>query len=642
MAACDQDNPTQGYQCEFVESVPEDFFCKKCKLVARNLTFSSCCGETFCLRCIDGFLQEGKPCPVCGGKNFTTQQQVKYQKMVRNLLVYCSLKERGCDWKGPLEKFDAHLDPEQDDCQYVDTKCPLNCQQTIPKNKVEQHMVEECAKRDFVCKHCNFKGTYEEVTYKHLPECKYVPLQCPNLCGVTYDREIMEDHMKICRLEEVACDFKDLGCDERVPREEQDEHLREYSHKHLMLAASLALKNKEDFTKEIQEQREKHEAEEQELKRTLEEQELKLQAQEKKVEEQKNEYETLKRTLQDQSEVQEKNKHKFDGEIQEQRKKCRAEEQKLKRTLEKQVQAQEIKIEEQKKEYETLKCKLQDQSEVQEKNKHKFDGEIQEQRKKCRAEEQKLKRTLEKQVQAQEIKIEEQKKEYETLKRKLQDQSEVQEKNTHKFDGEIQEQRKKCRQVQAQEIKIEEQKKEYETLKSTLQDQSEVQEKNKHKFDGEIQEQKKKCRAEEQKLKRTLEQQASLQAQLHEQKQNLEEEYRKLHEKLDEYLRFGKQVLFICGVIVLIWLLFFTYLVITNGQQLQQKNKDLSSLGKKLQKDLSSLGQKLEKDLSSLGQKLKKEQMLRSGYCSSVKKMNHTWCSPIMCCIFVVYYLLCY
>ena len=45
----------------------------------------------------------------------------------------------------------------------VDTKCPLNCQQAIPKVKVEQHVREECVKREHVCQHCNFKATYKEV-----------------------------------------------------------------------------------------------------------------------------------------------------------------------------------------------------------------------------------------------------------------------------------------------------------------------------------------------------------------------------------------------------------------------------------------------------------------------------------------------
>ena len=140
---------------------------------------------------------------------------MKYQKSIASLKVYCSLKERGCDWSGVLEQLEAHLDPDLDNCQYVDTKCPLNCQQAIPKNKVEQHVREECVKREHVCQHCNFKATYEEVVDTHLPECMYVPLQCPNFCGVSCEREVMEDHMKICRLEEVTCEFSDKGCAER-------------------------------------------------------------------------------------------------------------------------------------------------------------------------------------------------------------------------------------------------------------------------------------------------------------------------------------------------------------------------------------------------------------------------------------------
>ena len=56
-------------------------------------------------------------------------------------------------------------------------------------------MRKECVEREHVCQHCNFKATYEEVVDTHLPECMYIPLQCPNLCGVTCEREVMEDHM---------------------------------------------------------------------------------------------------------------------------------------------------------------------------------------------------------------------------------------------------------------------------------------------------------------------------------------------------------------------------------------------------------------------------------------------------------------
>ena len=192
------------------------------------------------------------------------------------------MKERGCDWSGTLEQLDTHLDPDQDNCQYVDTKCPLNCHMTIPKNKVEQHVAQHCAKRPYVCQHCNFKATYEEVVDTHLPECKYVPLQCPNLCGVTFERDFMEDHMKMCRLEEVGCEFSGVGCDGRFIREDQEEHTRQNSQKHLTLTASLAVETKEQLQQKLPEQDKKHKEEEEKLKQKIEEQEKKLKDEEKK------------------------------------------------------------------------------------------------------------------------------------------------------------------------------------------------------------------------------------------------------------------------------------------------------------------------------------------------------------------------
>ena len=62
----------QGCQCEFIDSVPEDFYCKKCTLVARRLTFTSCCGESYCHACITDIQEQGKPCPACEKEAFTT------------------------------------------------------------------------------------------------------------------------------------------------------------------------------------------------------------------------------------------------------------------------------------------------------------------------------------------------------------------------------------------------------------------------------------------------------------------------------------------------------------------------------------------------------------------------------------------
>ena len=290
---------SQGYQCEFIDSVFDDLYCKKCTLVARRLIVTTCCGESFCKVCIADLKEQGKPCPECGEKDFTTFDQVKNQKRINCLQVYCSMKERGCGWSGTLKQLDTHLDPDQDNCQYVDTKCPLNCKQAIPKNEIEQHVAQHCAKRPYVCQHCNFKATYEEVVDAHLPECKYVPLQCPNLCGVTFERDFMEDHMKMCRLQEVGCEFNGTGCDGRFIREDKEEHTWQNSQKHLTLTASLAVQTKEKLiltaslaveTKEQLKQKflehdKKHKEEVEKQKKKIEELEKKIAEEEKKLKE---------------------------------------------------------------------------------------------------------------------------------------------------------------------------------------------------------------------------------------------------------------------------------------------------------------------------------------------------------------------
>ena len=243
----------KGYQCEFLDTVPDICQCKKCSLVARRLTVTSCCGESFCHACISEPKEQNKPCPECGEEEFTLFNQVKFQRQINKLQVYCTHKNKGCGWSGPLEQLEAHLDPDQDHCQYVDTKCPFNCQQTIPKNKMEQHVAEECVRMDFTCQHCNFKATYEEVVGTHLAVCSYVPLQCPNRCGVTCERDVMEDHMGMCRLEEVECEFSGVGCEERPRREDQEEHTRQSTQKHITLTATT-MKTREIVQQRLGEQ----------------------------------------------------------------------------------------------------------------------------------------------------------------------------------------------------------------------------------------------------------------------------------------------------------------------------------------------------------------------------------------------------
>ena len=357
-----------GYQCEFVDSVPEDFYCKQCSLVARRLTFTSCCGESYCNGCIHSTQQDNKPCPECGQESFEISQQVKYQRKILSFRVHCSVKERGCGWCGPLEHLDAHLDPDTGDCLYTDINCPLKCQHKINKKNLEHHLAKECVKRDYVCPYCAFKAPYEIVTDIHWPECSYYPLVCPNRCGVTCERPTMEDHLKICRLQQVECQFEQIGCLEKFSREDLEEHMREKAQTHLTMMAATSVKMQQEFQAKLQEQERRLEgrcsAQEEEFQAKLQEQErrlegrcsaqeeefqAKLQEQERRLEgrcsAQEEEFQAKQEMHKQELQEQEKN---FQGKFQEQEKRFEKQEQNFREMVGKLEKRQDVKIREQK------------------------------------------------------------------------------------------------------------------------------------------------------------------------------------------------------------------------------------------------------------------------------------------------------
>ncbi len=254
--------------------------------MARRLTITSCCGESFCHGCIVPLQQEAKACPVCLEESFSIYEQVKYQKRLSSIQVYCTMRDRGCEWSGTLDQLDSHLDPNQNQCQYIDIDCPLNCKQAVPKNRLEVHVRDACLKRDYICQHCAYKSSYEEVVSRHTAECIYLPLKCHNNCGVTCERQFMEDHLAMCRLEEICCEFGDFGCDQKFPREEEDEHSKLNIQKHLSLLHAGSVKKTEELVSRIQQR----DCIIDEQKKAIEELKSKLYQQEHKIEKQEQKF----------------------------------------------------------------------------------------------------------------------------------------------------------------------------------------------------------------------------------------------------------------------------------------------------------------------------------------------------------------
>ena len=138
-----------GYTCEFLNGASEDFYCFLCRHVSRDPHITSCCGEHFCHTCIAPLLQEKQPCPAptCSAQQFTTLLNVKYQQKILQLNVRCSLRERGCQWVGPLSALDSHLDPSVGDCQFLDADCPNKCGQKVTKDTLYRLICTQSALR---------------------------------------------------------------------------------------------------------------------------------------------------------------------------------------------------------------------------------------------------------------------------------------------------------------------------------------------------------------------------------------------------------------------------------------------------------------------------------------------------------------
>ena len=301
-----------GYECEFVDQAHDDYFCKLCKHVAREPTIASCCTEVLCKACIDAIVQDKKPCPSCEDVEIEIQgPHKKYTSKILALEVRCTMKDRGCLWTGQLQHLDAHLDVTTGDCEYVDVECPKKCVQKVQKRNVDTHLANECPNRDYRCPHCNFANKFHVVS-KHFDVCRYYPLACPNRCGVTFERDDLEDHMKMCRLEEVECVFAKAGCQANFIRENEDTHMDQSTQKHLALMPAAILKISQDFEQTLREQQEKFvrklELKDEQIKRVEQKLQVKQEVFEKKLAENVEQVKQVEQKL-------EKQGHEFEEQL---------------------------------------------------------------------------------------------------------------------------------------------------------------------------------------------------------------------------------------------------------------------------------------------------------------------------------------
>ena len=227
----------------FVERPPEDLTCPICLQVYQNPVLTSCCGNHFCLSCVEQVQLEQRPCPLCNLQKFTTMLDKYFGRKVNELEVWCANKELGCSWQGTVYQLRRHLDPSTGSCKFVRIECPYFCGESMKFSEVESHKIV-CPQRPYTCKYCGYKGTFDGMRTKHWSICGKYPVPCPNKCDLLdIPRESLDKHLKEgCLQKERKCEFAYAGCTESLKGSIMSQHLADNLQEHLHLVSTHCIR----------------------------------------------------------------------------------------------------------------------------------------------------------------------------------------------------------------------------------------------------------------------------------------------------------------------------------------------------------------------------------------------------------------
>lgn len=203
------DDPPEA-EFDFVERPSEDFFCPVTFELLLDPHQTACCGNHLSEKAVHRLQRDGKPCPMCKEPQLNTVRDKFHRRRVSGVRIYCPNKANGCEWIGEV-------------------------------GGGKQHCLS-CPKRSWKCQHCEFVSTVD-TQESHLLDCMHYPVACPNQCDVgTIPRSRVDEHLTICPLQVVPCEFSDIGCTVKMTRQELKCHVEENMQHHLLNASRLNLK----------------------------------------------------------------------------------------------------------------------------------------------------------------------------------------------------------------------------------------------------------------------------------------------------------------------------------------------------------------------------------------------------------------
>ena len=241
-----------GYHYKFVDGEPpSDCICQSCTFVSQDPQQVSCCGNIYCKGCLQQLKESANDfkCPTCHNdisNNYFSDTRA--DKRIKSLEVYCTNRESyclqddsSCQWKGYLKDIDTHLQQ----CPYQFISCTNDCWEYVQRKQLQYHLENDCPKRLIICRYCKAEGI---LTGDHFEVCPQYPILCTNEeCGQEIPRIQMKLHKRSCPKEITCCQYKTIGCAQKMKREEQKEHNEQSMEEHLQMAMEEMLVLKEEI-----------------------------------------------------------------------------------------------------------------------------------------------------------------------------------------------------------------------------------------------------------------------------------------------------------------------------------------------------------------------------------------------------------
>uniref|UniRef100_A0A1X7T114 RING-type domain-containing protein n=1 Tax=Amphimedon queenslandica TaxID=400682 RepID=A0A1X7T114_AMPQE len=175
-------------EVSFLKELPEhvEIECPICLNILTDPHQVTCCGHNYCGSCIERVKDSDGSCPMCKEEEYQSFVDKKCLRIINGLEVYCSNKDKGCQWKGELKNMSTHLKKRKrrGECQYEEGKCRnRKCREKRQRRYLKDHEDRECPQRPFQCQYCEEEGTFLSITKDHYEECWRYPVTCPNECS---------------------------------------------------------------------------------------------------------------------------------------------------------------------------------------------------------------------------------------------------------------------------------------------------------------------------------------------------------------------------------------------------------------------------------------------------------------------------